>query len=167
LIGRKILIQSHAKAARELMKIIMLFLIGVFLAGCATNKDDSRLQGAWNCNVDATVAVIIQQKPDWTNAPPSQSKMLNEMFHDLSITYSNGMARVYISNSVGDSFHYRVVDRGTNYVVLRREKQPPLEPDARIRFMDGATNYWTEVILGRTPAEQLGYWPPMRFDKAP
>ena len=86
------------------------------LVDCA--HDDPRLHGTWHSNRDATVAAAFQRDPRWTNSPPERVERFRDIFGHMTITYSNGVQTADYKGEV-ESFRYRVVDRGADYVVIR------------------------------------------------
>jgi hypothetical protein len=130
----------------------MLLLLS---AGCA--RSDSRLLGTWPSNRDATVAAAFQSDPRWTNATPDHIARFKEMFGHLTITYTkNSIKTEGIGQS--DSFPYRVVESGSNYVVIHDDAPLDKGRDIRIRFLSGNASYW--IDLG-----PLGNGLEERFDK--
>ena len=122
----------------RLAPIILLFL----LLGCA--HDDPRLQGTWHSNRDATVAAAFKHDPRWTNAAPERVERFRDIFGHLTITYSNGMQTANFRGEV-ETFPYRVIERGSDYVVIRSDATLDKGRDIRIRFVDGNTGYWIDT----------------------
>jgi hypothetical protein len=120
------------------------FLAFVLLAGCATH-DDARLQGTWHSNRDATVAAF-QRDPRWTNAPPEKVQRFEDMFGQLTITYSNGVATSDYHDEDA-SFHYKVVKRGSDYDIIRYDASVYQGRDIKIRFVDEDNGYWIDTLL--------------------
>ncbi len=79
------------------------------------------------------------------------------MFGHMSITYSNGMATTDFSGQV-DSFRYRVVGRGSDYVVIHTDTPIDKDRDIRITFVDGGAGYWVDT-------GPLGFGLQERFDR--
>src|SRR5579864_8463963 len=120
------------------MKFISLLFLVALLAGCATHRDDARLQGTWHSNQEATVATAFQRDPRWTNAPPERVARFRDIFGHITVTYSHGVATSDYRCQV-DSFRYRVIERGADYIVIRSEAPMDKGRDIRIRFVDGDT----------------------------
>src|SRR5262245_51494783 len=97
------------------MRFTFCILFLALLVGCA--HDDSRLHGTWRSNREATVSAAFQRDPRWTNAPPQRVEKFREMFGHLTVTYSNGMQTADYRGTI-ESFRYRVVERGPDYVVI-------------------------------------------------
>jgi len=125
------------------------------VAGCT--RDDARLQGTWRSNREATVAAAFEHDPRWTNATPEKVERFRELFGHMIITYSEG---TMLANYRGEisSFSYRVLERGSNYVVIHSDALGDAERDIRIRFVDGDTGYWID-------ASPLGNGIRERFDR--
>jgi hypothetical protein len=127
------------------MKFGALLGVVALIAGCAMHKDDARLQGTWCLNRAATMAVS-------SNAPP----------HVVWVTYDQG-AEVVLGDeaqyrSWNVAFHYRVVESGSNYVVIRTSVPWEKRRDIHIRFVDADSGYWID-------AGPLGFGIQERFDK--
>lgn len=129
------------------MRFTTLLFIVALLAGCATHRDDARLQGTWHSDRAATVAAAFKRDPRWANAPPEKVQRFGEIFGNMTLTYSNGIAT---SNFHGEkeTFHYRVVKRGADYIVIRNDAPAEAGQDIRIRFVDGNTAYWVTSPFG-------------------
>jgi len=123
------------------MKFIPFILILGLLAGCST--DDARLHGTWQSNREATVAAVFQQTPSLTNLPPENIERLKDLYGHLTMTYSNGMATSNFRGKKG-SWHYRVIEKGNDFVVIRNDEAPSDWRDARIHFVDGNKSYWVQ-----------------------
>ncbi len=136
--------------------LLFVFIVGL-LIGCATDRDDPRLQGTWQSNRDATVAAAFQRDPRWTNATPEHVARFRDVFGHMTITYSN---RVETSNYRGEvqSFRYRVVGQGPDYVVIRSGAPMEEGRDIRIRFVDNNSGYWIDT-------GPLGFGNQERFDR--
>ena len=133
----------------------MLFFAAVLLAGCATRKDDARLQGMWRSNGDATVAAAFERDPRWKNAPPEKVQRFKDLFGKLTISYADGVAT---AQGIGEtfSFHYQVVEHGADYVVIRDDSPEDAGRDIKIRFVDGDAGYWVNTgPLGRGLQERF------------
>ena len=124
------------------MRIILLILVLALVAGCI--RDDARLQGTWRSNRDATVGAAFQRDPRWTNATPEKVERFRDMFGHMTITYSKGKMTSDYRGEVG-SFPYRVLERGSNYVVIRSDAPLDKDRDIRIRFVDGDSAYWIDT----------------------
>lgn len=118
-----------------------IFLLAL-AAGCT--RDDPRLQGTWRSNRDATVSVAFQRDPRWTNAPPERVARFKDMFGHMTITYTKGTMMSDYRGEVG-SFAYRVLEKGSNYVVIRSDAPLEKDRDIRIRFVDGDGAYWIDT----------------------
>jgi len=136
------------------MRLAPLILVLALIAGCA--HDDARLHGTWHSNQNATVAVAFQRDPHWTNAPPEKIERFKDMFGHMTVTYSNGVATSDYRGEVG-SFRYRVIEQGTNYVIIHCDT-PINWGNSRITFVDGGTSYWIDT-------GPLGFGLQERFDK--
>jgi hypothetical protein len=119
--------------------------LGGGVVGCATHRDDARLQGTWKLNRTATSAVSsnVPSRVTW-------------------VTYSHGAVLV-----VGDeaqfgasnvAFHYHVIEHGSNYVVIRTTAPQDKRRRIHVRFIDADKGYW----IDNGP---LGYGIWERFDK--
>jgi hypothetical protein len=112
----------------KLILCLALVLSGA-LAGCVTHKDDARLQGTWILNRSATVAAA-------SNLPPRV----------VWVTYSHGAE--FVQNDEAQyggrhvSFHYHVVERGSNYIVIRTTAPMDKGRDFWIHFVDADKGYW-------------------------
>ncbi len=159
-----------------LMRFAALLFVVALLAGCVTHRDDARLQGTWILNRYASAAATFHQDPLWTNAPPKTVERFRDMTGNMAVTYSHGVETV--NRAV--SFHYRVVEQGSNYVVIRSAKQidtnllfqifkhdhaalravAPIDKgqNIRIRFVNEDTMYWIDT-------GPLGSGIQERFDK--
>lgn len=126
------------------MRFILLLFLFALLTGCATRRDDARLQGAWVVNREATAAVS-------SNVPPAQW-----------VTYSHGKEMVEGDQAQyghwNVSFHYHVVERGSNYVVLRTTAPADKKRKIHIRFVDADSGYWTDY-------GPLGYGVQEKFER--
>ncbi len=132
------------------MKFISFIPILMLLAGCAA--DDVRLHGTWKSNREATVAAMFQKNPSLTNLPPENIERLRNLYGNMTVNYSNGIATSCLSGKT-NSWHYHVIERGDDFIVLRSEIVG-LE-NSRIRFVDQGKSYW---IGGPNKYEE-------RFDK--
>ncbi len=134
---------------------LALVLGGVWFSGCATRRDDARLQGTWVLNRYATAAAT-------SNAPPETIERFKHMPENMVVNYSHGAEIVWGGKAwygyQAVSFHYRVVEHGSNYVVIRTTAPVDKGRNIRIRFENGDIMYWIDT----TPLE-LGIQE--RFDK--
>ena len=137
------------------MRFTPFVLALALLAGCA--HDDPRLQGTWRSNRDATVAAAFQRDPRWTNAPPEKVERFRDMFGHMTITYTKGTMTSDYRGEVS-SFPYRVVESGSNFVVIRSDAPLDKDRDIRIRFVDGDSGYWIDT-------GPLGFGLEERFDR--
>jgi len=137
------------------MRFTPFVLALALLAGCA--HDDPRLQGTWHSNRDATVAAAFQRDPRWTNAPPEKVERFRDMFGHMTITYTKGTMTSDYRGEVS-SFPYRVVESGSNFVVIRSDAPLDKDRDIRIRFVDGDSGYWIDT-------GPLGFGLEERFDR--
>jgi hypothetical protein len=112
------------------------------LVGCA--RDDVRLQGTWHSDRDATVAAAFQRDPRWTDAPPEKIERFKDVYGHMTLTYSNGIVRMNYQGST-NSFPYRVVKRGPDFVVIRTGGDAIDSGRLiHIRFVDGGAAYWSD-----------------------
>ena len=106
------------------------------------NSDDARLHGTWCSNRDATVAEVFRSDPKWTNAPPEKQARFRAIFGHMTVTFSNNVVTTHYQDNV-DSFGYRVVRRGSDYLVIHYDRglsrlpQLGLEVDWGERFFLG------------------------------
>src|ERR1039457_7023222 len=120
--------------------------------------DDARLHGTWHQNRDATVAMAFQQNPSWTNKPPEEIERFKNLFGHSTVIFLNGIETLQVGG-VDESFHYRVVDRGADYVVIRNDDPMEKGRDIRIHFVDEGKGLGipsaagSEVRLDRVSAE--------------
>jgi hypothetical protein len=124
------------------MRFTALVFVAILLAGCATHRDDARLQGTWHSNRDATVAAAFQRDPRWTNATPQKVERFKDMFGHMTVSYTNGMVTTDYRGEIG-SFAYRVLETGSNYVVVHFDT-PIDQGRVKIRFVDGDNSYWID-----------------------
>ena len=149
-------------AAYARMRFTALLFVATLLVGCATSRDDVRLQGTWFLNPFATATETFHQDPLWTNAPPAVVERFRNMPRSVVVTYAHGAEIVR-----GDEaqygyydvvFHYYVVERGSNYVIIRTTAPVDKGRDIRIRFINEGIMYWIDD-------GPLGFGIPERFDK--
>ena len=120
--------------------------------------DDARLHGTWHQNRDATVAMAFQQNPIWTNKPPEEIERFKNLFGRTTVIYLNGLMTIQ-AGTVDQTFHYRVVERGTNHVVIRTDNPMEKGRDVRIHFADDGKGFGIpnssgyEVRFDRVSAE--------------
>ncbi len=79
------------------------------------------------------------------------------MFGHMTLTYSNGMVTSSFHGKV-DSFRYRVVERGSDCLVMRTDTLMDKDRDIRVRFVDGGSGYWVDT-------GPLGFGLQERFDR--
>jgi hypothetical protein len=127
------------------MKFTALLFIVALLDGCATHRDDARLQGTWFLNRSATATISSNLTP-----------------RVVWVTYSHGAEVVQNDEAqYGNwnvSFHYHVVEHGSNYVVIRTTAPVDKGQDIHIRFVDADKGYWID-------SGPLGFGIQERFDK--
>jgi len=123
------------------MRFSLLILSVWLVAGCS--KDDARLQGTWRSNREATVAAAFERDPRWTNATPEKVERFRDMFGQMTLTYAKGVVTSSYRSEVG-SFRYRVVERGTNFVVIRTDGGLDEGRNIKMRFVDGDKAYWID-----------------------
>lgn len=99
------------------------------------STDDTRLHGTWHQNRDETVAMAFQQNPSWTNKPPEQIERFKNLFGHSTVIFLNGLMTMQVG-AVDQTYHYRVVERGTNYVIIRNDDPMEKGRDIRIHFVD-------------------------------
>jgi hypothetical protein len=136
------------------MRFASFILALALVTSCA--HDDARLHGTWHSNRDATVSAAFERDPRWTNATPAKIERFKDLFGHMSITYSNGIATTHIQSEVG-SFRYKVIESGTNYVIVHFDTVID-QGDTRITFIDGGAGYWIDTGA-------LGFGMQERFDK--
>jgi hypothetical protein len=129
------------------MQFRRLIVLVAVLSGCATSIDDSRLQGTWRSNREVTLDEAFRRDPRLTNAPPERIQRFKEMFGHLTLTYSNGISTT-LWHGKAESARYRVIKRGSNYVVVRPCDGVESGRDIRLRFVDGDRGYWVQTPLG-------------------
>jgi hypothetical protein len=133
----------------------------LLLSGGCVVSDDSRLQGTWKSDREATVAAVFAKDPRWTNASPEHIGNFTNMFGQMILTYSNysiriqrpaltatfsnGMEKIQIP-AVDEMLKYRVVQKDSNSVVIRPDSGLEKGQKIRIRFVDGGNGYWTETM---------------------
>ena len=115
------------------------------IIGCAV-IDEPRLQGTWRSNREETVATKFQREPRWTNAPPDRIERFKKMFGRMTITYTNGIIKTRLGEEQG-LLRYDVVDRGSDFVVVRIHGGLEDGQKIRIRFVDGGNGYWVKSYL--------------------
>ncbi len=115
------------------MKHIVPLLIAAILVGCASHKDDPRLQGTWRPNWDASCL--------WTNADRQFVERYLDTYGRGTITFSNGLE---IDEDRGNARtnRYWVVKQGPDFVVIRSDLPWDKGCDFRIRFVGGDSGYW-------------------------
>jgi hypothetical protein len=100
--------------------------------GCATHRDDAKLQGTWSLSRNATAAVN-------SNLPPRV----------VWATYSHGAEVVENDEAQygywAVSYHYHVVEHGSNYIVIRTTAPVDKGRDIHIRFVDAGKGYWIDT----------------------
>ena len=111
------------------------------------SSDDARLHGTWHQNRDATVAMAFQQNPSWTNKPPEQIERFKNLFGHSTVIFLNGIETLQVGG-VDESFHYRVVDRGADYVVIRNDDPMEKGRDIRIHFVDEGKGFGIPSAAG-------------------
>jgi hypothetical protein len=125
--------------------LCLTLVLSAGLFGCATHRDDTRLQGTWVLNRSATAAAT-------SNAPPS----------GMSVTYSHGAE--IVGGDIAQygyyrvSFHYHVVEQSSNYIVICTTAPVDKGRDMHIRFVDANSGYWIDT-------GPLGFGIQERFDK--
>lgn len=126
----------------DAVRFTPIIFVVALAAGCS--RDDARLLGTWHSNRDATVAAAFQRDPRWTNAAPEKVERFRDMFGKMTITYSKGTITTrYLEKA--DSFRYRVLESGSNYVVIHSDAPLDNDRDIRIRFIDGDSGYWIDT----------------------
>jgi hypothetical protein len=126
------------------MRLHPLIVVLALVAGCS--RDDARLQGTWHSNRDATVAAAFRRDSAWTNAAPEKVERFKDMFGHMTIIYSKGTVTSDFRGETG-SFRYRVLESGSNYVVIRGDAPLVKGRDVRIRFVEDDTGYWVDTGL--------------------
>jgi hypothetical protein len=124
------------------MRFTLFILVFALVTGCT--QDDARLQGTWHSNRNATVAAIFQRDSRWTNASPAAIRGFRDMFGFTTITYAKGTMTMNARWQV-HTHHYRVVDSGHDFVVIRSDAATYKDHDLRLRFVDGDSAYWIET----------------------
>ena len=124
------------------MRFTLFIFALALVAGCS--RDDVRLQGTWRSNRDATVAVAFQRDPAWSNAAPEKVERFRDMFGHMTITYSKGTMTSDYRGEVR-SFPYRILENGSNFVVIHSDAPLDKDRDIRIRFVDGDSGYWIDT----------------------
>lgn len=125
----------------------------LIFTSCST-RDDARLNGTWVSNREASLAASMERNPRLTNASPARIIELGSLFGHQSVTYSNGVGISHLYG-VDETYHYRVIEKGRDYVVLRASETPGESHEIRLRFEKEAKSYWVRTQYG--PSE--------RFDK--
>lgn len=126
------------------MKFTTLLPTAALLAGCATHRDDARLQGTWISNRDATVGAAFERDPRWTSASPEKVQQFKDFFGHMTVTFSHGIETANCDGAVC-LFDYHLVKQGTDYVIIRDDAPMRDGQDIRIRFVDGNTGCWIDT----------------------
>ena len=140
------------------MKFIALFFV-VALTGCVTNQDDSRLQGLWRINADATLRAMKR-----SDLPAENTKFLTDIDGNLCVSYLKGVATSHFNGEL-QSFRYHVLKQATDYDILRFDAPEYKGRNIRIQFADGGKTYWLDSLWGvkeqfekaNTKATKIGY----------
>ena len=77
------------------------------------------------------------------------------MCDHLTMTYTNNVAGFVFGKETG-SFRYRVIERGSDFVVIANKVWLSSDHDMWLRFADGGKSYWLH-------SREVGL--DMRFDK--
>ena len=127
------------------MKCPPFIIIFALVAGCTT--DDVRLHGTWQSNREATVAAAFRENQSLTNLPPERLERFKDMFGHLTMTYSNGLITETFRDKNEVLFHYRVVAKGSDFVVIRTDAPLSKNENIRLRFVDGGRAYWVNAAV--------------------
>jgi hypothetical protein len=119
-----------------------LVLGGGLLSGCS--KRDKRLEGTWRSNADATVKAAFQRTPNWTNASPEKVARFRDLFGHMTATYGRGKLKTDF-NGKQDTIPYRVLEKGSNFVVIRSGGALDGDRAIRIEFVDGNNAFWIDT----------------------
>jgi hypothetical protein len=145
------------------MRLGTITIMAGLLRGCS-RQDDPRLQGTWKSNREETVAAVFKSEPQWADATTERKERFSQLFGNLTVTYSNQVATtVSTLTTIGstqvspstNSFRYKVVERGTNFVVIKTDDEFKTEDELsqiftkggvrRIEFVEDGAAYWAEM----------------------
>ena len=135
------------------MKTLLTLLLFLVATGCATTHDP-RLNGSWQSNREATGAEALRQDPRWKDASPEKFEQFGNVFGHVILTYANSHVTMRYKDDIG-TFHYNVVERGDDYVVIRTDGVLSGDREYRIEFEEDLSSYWIDS----------GWGIPERFDK--
>ena len=113
----------------------------------ADSNDDPRLYGTWQESRDAIVDFAFKQNPTWTNWPPEKIEEFKSRFGHNRITYLNGIEHSEFGSAYM-TFHYHVLERGTNYVVLRDDDPMNKGHAVRLDFANEDNSFYVHPVSG-------------------
>lgn len=127
--------------------------------GCTKhNEAHNRLNGTWKSNRDATVALAFEKDPRWTNATPEKVERFKNIFGNMTITYSNGIAFSKFQGTES-TFNYKFAEIGSNYLVIHVKGGLMGDQDSKLTFAEGGRSYW---VNSKSP---IGSHISERFDR--
>jgi thiol-disulfide isomerase/thioredoxin len=106
------------------------------------SSDDARLYGTWQQSRDAIVSFAFQQNPSWTNWLPEKIEEFKNRYGHEKVTFLNGIVH-HEFGSAYETFHYQVVDRGTDYVIIRDDDPMNKGHNLHLRFVDGGRSFFS------------------------
>ena len=148
------------------MKYELIVAICSLLTGCVV-RYDARLNGTWHSNREATVAEAVRRDPRWLQAPPEKFERFSDIFGHMTVTYSNDVITSNFKDQL-DIGHYRVVECGEDFVVIRIREGIRRDENIRIDFTDNRESYWIDVGLlpMREKFDKINAEPPRRATPA-
>jgi len=141
----------------KIMRFPATILLLATAVGCSTGGfRDDRLTGTWRSNREQTIDKMFQRDPRWANASPERVQKLRAMFGQMTITYGH-KAIVTHFNGENERLGYKVVERGSDYVVILIKGGMEDGQKRRLHFVDDAQAYWIQSFMVPSIEE--------RFDK--
>jgi thiol-disulfide isomerase/thioredoxin len=107
------------------------------------------LYGTWQQSRDAIVSFALKQNPSWTNWPPEQLEAFGNRYGHVRVTFLNGIVHEEMGVAYG-TWHYEVVEKGSNYVMTRCDDPMSKGHTVRNQFTDDGKSFFVVPDKGPT-----------------
>ena len=128
------------------MKQLLVAAIAlIYFSGCRDSYDE-RLTGVWQSNREDTMDGFLRLHPQ-ANLSGENLEKLSNMFGHMKLIYNQNEVIMELDGETG-TFHYEVIDRGENFVVIRTFGAISDNNSQRIEFDEDYNSYWIDTGAG-------------------
>ncbi len=131
---------------KKIMKQILILIACSLLSGCTTSYD-SRLNGTWKSNREATVAEAIRNDPRWEEVSKEKRDRFEGIFGEMTLTYNNNEITSLYGGET-NIYRYKLIQTGNDFCIIRPLSGTAKNQDCRIEFEADRSGYWIDCGHG-------------------